>query len=45
MLTVIGRYLINWPVKPGQKIKGINAAIVVPVEAKTGVNILFEASL
>ena len=34
--TVIGRYFINCPVYPGQKINGINAAKVVPVEARIG---------
>ena len=33
---VMGSYRMNSPVNPGQKITGIKAAIVVPVEARIG---------
>ena len=37
-INVIGRYFINSPAKPGQKINGRNAAKVVAVEEGTGKN-------
>ena len=42
-IKVIGRYFINSPASPGQKIKGIKAASVVAVEAIIGRAIYFEA--
>ena len=35
-INVIGRYFMNSPARPGQKIKGRNAANVVAVEAIIG---------
>ena len=43
-INVIGRYFINSPAKPGQKIKGRNAAKVVAVEEIIGSAIFLEDS-
>ena len=44
-ISVIGRYFVNSPAKPGQKIKGKKAAKVVAVEEIIGKAIFFEAIL
>ena len=43
-INVIGKYFINSPANPGQKIKGKKAAKVVAVEAIIGNAIFFEAA-
>ena len=42
-INVMGRYFINSPASPGQKIKGRKAAKVVAVEAIIGSAIFLEA--
>ena len=42
-IKVIGKYFINSPAIPGQKIKGIKAARVVAVEEIIGNDIFFDA--
>ena len=44
-IKVIGRYFMNSPASPGQKIKGRKAANVVAVEAIIGSAIFFEAAV
>jgi len=41
--TVTGKYRMNWPVTPGQSIRGKNAASVVPTEAIIGQNMRLAA--
>ena len=36
MITVMGRYFMNSPTRPGQNINGRNAATVVAVDVMTG---------
>ena len=42
---VMGKYFMNAPIMPGQKISGVNTANVVAVEAMMGQAIRFAASL
>ena len=44
-INVMGKYFINSPASPGQKIRGIKAARVVAVEAIIGRAIFFEAKV